>query len=49
LFLNKLSFNMPKASFIEQKEGRGKQKNVGGGLLRQLEVVSQIRSVRDVF
>lgn len=31
LFLNKLSFNMPKASFIEQEEGRGKQKSVGGG------------------
>lgn len=47
LVLNKLSFNMPKASFIEQKGGRGRQKSVGGGLFRQLEGVSQIRSGRE--
>ena len=41
---------MPKASFIEQKEGRGKQKSVGGGLFRQLEGVSQLEvGERDVL
>lgn len=48
LFLNKLSFNMPKASFIEQNKGRGKQKSVGRGLFRQLEGVIQIRSGRQM-
>lgn len=48
LFLNKLSFNMPKASFIEPKKGRGKQKSVGRGLFRQLEGVIQIRSGRQM-
>lgn len=47
LFLNKLSFNMPKASFIEQEEGRGKQKSVGGGSFRQLEGVAQMRGGRE--
>lgn len=48
LFLNKLSFNMPKAGFVEQKEGRAKQRNLGGGLFRQLEGVIQIRSGRQM-
>lgn len=48
LFLNKLSFNMPKASFIERDEGRGKQKSAGGRLFRELEGVSWIRSGREM-
>lgn len=46
--LNKLSFNTPKARFIEQADGRGKQKSAGRRLLRKLEGIAQIRSKREM-